>query len=112
MKIRSAILSLAALAATAPVLAHAACDDTFRNGACLYGEPATGAPMRTVDLSTTRSIAVKYGETVRFVDGDHAFAWTFDGLGQRAVPLAKVAPAGVDTHAARVYIAAGGEPQE
>lgn len=113
MNIRTAILSLAAIAASAPIFAHAAtCDTTFRNGTCIYGEPSAGTSARTVDLSTTQRIDAAYGETVEFIDHGHAFAWTFDGLGQRAVDLAKIAPAGFDTGSATVYVAASGEPQE
>jgi hypothetical protein len=112
MNIRIAILSLAAIATSAPIFAHAACEDTFRNGACIYGEPSTGTAARTIDLATQQRIDIAYGETVEFIDHGRSFAWTFDGLGERAVDLAKIAPFGIDTPSATAYVAAGHEPQE
>lgn len=113
MNIRTAILSLAAVTASVPVFANAAsCQETFRNGACIYGEPASGAYDRTVDLSTKQRVDVAYGETVKFVDQGSSFVWTFDGLDQRAVDLAKIAPSGLDTHASTVYVAGKGYDDE
>lgn len=112
MNIRTAILSLAAIATSVPLFAHAAaCEDTFRNGACIYGEPSAGKPDRTIDLSTNQRINVAYGETVKFVDQGRSFAWSFDGLGDRVLDLAKVAPAGIETRSATVYVAGSNEPQ-
>jgi hypothetical protein len=112
MNIRTAFFALAALAG-APVLAQAACTDTFANGACIHGEPANGtAGARTVDLSATRKINAAYGETIKFVDGDKSFAWTFDGLGEHAVPLARIAPSDIKADLVTVYVAASTESQD
>jgi hypothetical protein len=113
MNIRTAILSLAVIATSVPLFAQAApCQDTFHNGACIYGEPSASTSERTIDLSAKQRIDVAYGETVKFVDQGRSFAWTFDGLGERAVDLSKILPAGIDTRSATVYVAASGEPQE
>ena len=112
MNFSTVILAMAAIATSAPIFAHAACTDTFRNGACIYGEPSSSAAVRTIDLSSKQRIDVAYGETVRFVDQGSSFTWTFDGLGQRAVALSKIAPAGVNTGSATAYVSGRGEPQE
>lgn len=91
MKTLARALTLAAIAA--PLLAFATDGEMFRNGSSFYGEPANGkAATRSVDVATTRSINVKYGETVQFVKGAEQFAWTFNGLDNRSVALTKIAP--------------------
>jgi hypothetical protein len=113
MKIRTAFFALLAVAGAAPILAQAACSDTFANGTCIHGEPANStAAARTVDLSTTRQISAAYGETIKFVDGDKSFAWTFDGLGEHAVPLSRIAPSDIKAGSATVYVASSAESQD
>ncbi|WOB10853.1 CzcE family metal-binding protein [Piscinibacter gummiphilus] len=84
-------LTLAAIAA--PLIAFANDGGNFRNGASFYGQPADGkVATRTVDVTTTRVVRVNYGETVKFVKGAEQFAWTFNGMDNRGVPLTKIAP--------------------
>jgi hypothetical protein len=105
MNIRTTLIGLVGIAATIPALANAACADTFPNGQCLFGEPAVhAAPAQTVDLAKTRSVHVPYGKTVKFVNGDQSFTWTFNGADERGVALAKIAPDGIDTRMAAVYV--------
>lgn len=80
--------------------------DTFMNGQSYYGQPATAdTPARVVDLATTDSVNVRYGETVNFTSGGKTFAWTFNGLSPRAVSLTKIAPADFGTKPLTVYVA-------
>jgi hypothetical protein len=105
MNIRTTLISLVGIAATIPALANAACADTFPNGQCLYGEPAQHAGSTdTIDLAKTRSVAVQYGKTVKFVNGDKSFTWTFNGAAERGFALAKIAPDGIDTRMAAIYV--------
>jgi hypothetical protein len=105
MNIRTPLFALVGIAATIPAFANAACADTFPNGQCLYGEPARhAAHAETVDLAKTRSVDVPYGKTVKFVNGDKSFTWTFNGADERGLALAKIAPAGIDTRMANVYV--------
>jgi hypothetical protein len=62
------------------------------------------APAETVDLARTHAVAVQYGETVKFVNGDHSFTWTFDGADNRGLALSQIAPSDVDTRMAKVYV--------
>ncbi len=89
-KILARTIALATIAA--PLFAFANDGGTFRNGSSIYGEPA-GAKVatRTVDVATSRAVQVNYGETVSFVKGAERFAWTFNGMDNRGVPLTKIA---------------------
>jgi hypothetical protein len=82
--------------------------DNFRNGQSVYGQPAkvenVGQGSRIVDVATAPYANVRYGETVKFVNGGKSFAWTFDGLDRRAVNLSKVAPQDFDTKSMVVYV--------
>lgn len=81
---------------------------TVRVGAAAYGMPAADAAAdRTVVLDDhARYVNVNDGETVRFVHGDHSFAWTFDTLQRDGVAsLAKIAPRDFGVDGATVYIA-------
>lgn len=99
---------IAALLATSMIALSgiaAAKPDTFMNGESYYGQPASaGAPARVVDLATTDSVNVRYGETVNFVSGGKTFTWTFNGLSQRAVSLAKIAPPDFSTKPLIIYV--------
>lgn len=85
--------------------AFAAGADTFRNGQSFYGEPANGTQnARVVDLATAKYANVKYGETVKFVSAGKTFVWTFNGIDQRAVNLAKIAPQDFEAKSLTVYV--------
>ncbi len=86
--------------------AAAGSSDTFPNGQSLYGEATKmSQSARVVDVATSRYVNVTYGETVEFVNGAKMFAWTFDGLSDRAVNIAKIAPSGFDSTPLTVYVA-------
>jgi hypothetical protein len=88
------------------VSSFAASADTFANGQSFYGRPAGEMPnARVVDLASTRSVNVAYGETVIFRSEGRQFAWTFDGLDRRAVDLSKIAPAGFGDKPLIAYVA-------
>lgn len=86
----------------------AAGSDTFMNGQSVYGQPTNveniGSGARIVDVATAPYANVRYGETVKFVNAGKSFAWTFDGLDQRAVNLSKVALRDFDAKSMVVYV--------
>ena len=93
---------LAALAAAA-FSAHA---DTFRNGESFYGTPtAATAYARQVTLGSRSTLNVDYGSVVTFTNEGRSFTWQFNGLDQRAVEIAKIAPAGFPTKPLIIYVA-------
>lgn len=97
-------LALAALAASVPVLSIATTHASFRNGMSFYGQVADAAAAnRVVDVATTRSLNVAYGETVTFTDAGRQFTWTFNGLDRRALVLTDIAPAGFG-RSLKVYV--------
>ncbi|MET0517443.1 MAG: CzcE family metal-binding protein [Burkholderiaceae bacterium] len=106
MNIRSPLIRAAGLIAlTLPVFAHAACNETFVNGQCIFGAPAqTVSADRTVDLSKNPQVEVQYGDTVKFVNGSKSFTWAFNGLGERSVKLSEIAPQGFASAKAVVNI--------
>lgn len=107
MNTRTALIRAAGIVAIAlPAFAHAACQDRFGNGMCIYGSSQTGQQAeRVVNVDkSARTIGVNYGETVKFVDGDKSFTWTFNGLGGRNVELSRIAPAGFMTHGLGVSV--------
>jgi len=107
MNTRNAFVRIVGLAAIAlPAFAHAACQDRFANGECLYGSSHTGQQAeRVVDVNTAHhAVGVNYGETVKFVDGSKSFTWTFNGLGGRNVELQRIAPAGFNAHGLGVSV--------
>ena len=92
-----ACLSLTGYAANGP--------DTFMNGKSFYGEPTPQASAaRVVDIAAARYVNVTHGETVAFRSGSQQFSWTFNGLGGRAVDVAKIAPAGFAAKPLTVYV--------
>lgn len=105
----SRILRIAALtlATTIPLHAMATGKDVFRNGESMFGQPAAAGAMssRVVDVSTTKSVTVPYGETVTFqAPSGQKFTWTFNGLDRKAVPVAKIAPADFPAAQGTVYV--------
>lgn len=81
---------------------------TVRVGAAAYGMPAPAAAAnRTIVLDDhARYVNVNDGETVRFVHGDHSFAWTFNTVQRDGVAaLDKIAPQDFGVDGAKVYIA-------
>lgn len=100
------IIRQAAIAVAVATTLGSALADTLRNGESAYGQPATpGATARVVDLKATRYANVNYGETVIFrASGANQFAWTFNGLPNRSVDLAKIAPAGFSATDYKVYV--------
>ena len=92
-----AFLSFATHAANGP--------DTFMNGKSYYGEPTSQVPAaRVVDIASSGAINVPYGETVTFRSEGKQFSWTFNGLGGRAVDVAKIAPAGFSAKTFAAYV--------
>lgn len=107
MNTRTSLIRFAGLMAIAlPAFAHAACQDRFASGECLYGSSHTGQQAeRVVDVNTARhAVGVNYGETVKFVDGGKSFTWTFNGLGGRNVELQRIAPAGFAAHGLSISV--------
>ncbi len=107
MNTRTSLVRIAGLLAIAlPAFAHAACQDRFANGMCLYGSSHTGQQAeRVIDVQKAgHTVGVNYGETVKFVDGDKSFTWTFNGLGGRNVDVQRIAPAGFMTHGLNVSV--------
>lgn len=100
------IAALLATGMTALSGVAAAKSDAFMSGQSYYGQPAAaGTPARLVDLATTDSVNVRFGETVNFVSGTKTFAWTFNGLSPRAVSLTKIAPPDFGTTPLTIYVA-------
>ena len=78
---------------------------TLMNGQSVYGRPGVDeAATRVVDLASTKPLNVTCGDTVTFVNGSQRFTWRFDTISHRAVPLAKVAPAGFGAREQVVYV--------
>lgn len=100
------IIRQAAIAVVVATTLGSAVADTLRNGESAYGQPAAaGATARVVDLKATGYANVNYGETVIFrADGVNQFAWTFNGLPNRSLDLAKIAPAGFSAKDYKVYV--------
>ncbi len=74
----------------------------------LAGEPAgSGAGGRTVAIgSGTSYVNVTNGEVVKFVIGDKAFSWAFDGANTISeIDLNKLTPPGTLDHLVKVYVA-------
>lgn len=91
------VIALCGLAA-APLASVAAGSEAFASGQSHFGQPtAPQATTRAVDLGSTSTINVAYGESVTFRNGGQQFTWTFNGLDRRAVDVAKIAPAGFPT---------------
>lgn len=96
-----AVLSLAAVSAAT----LAAGSDTFATGQSFYGQPSgDSAGARVVQVGSVQTLNVRYGETVAFSSAGQQFAWTFDGLDNRAVDLAKIAPSGFAAKPLTVYV--------
>jgi hypothetical protein len=74
-------------------------------GASQWGRPAaTSSATRTVTLAIDmRSVNVRHGETVLFVQGSHSFAWTFDGFAT-SFDLRSAAPSGLMSRSLTVYV--------
>lgn len=100
------IIRQAAIAVAVATTLGSAIADTLRNGESAFGQPATaGATARVVDLKATGYANVNYGETVIFrADGASQFAWTFNGVQNRSLDLAKIAPAGFSATDYKVYV--------
>jgi hypothetical protein len=74
----------------------------------LLGDPAPlSAATRTIVITpATGAVNVTGGEIVRFVAGDKAFAWNFDGsTSAAAFALNLTAPAGLLDHTVMAYVA-------
>jgi hypothetical protein len=100
-------LLLAAATATA---GNAASACTVEQPLSFLGTPVpvqSPADEVIVISDTTRYVNVTGGETVRFVVGEHAFAWSFQTGGTRIVPfdLGRIAPKGWLNHRVVAYVA-------
>lgn len=106
MNLIHTLKSIAVLALTAVSAGtFAAGSDTFSNGQSLYGQPSRDpAGVRVVQIGSVERLNVRYGETVSFSNAGQQFAWTFDGLDNRAVDLAKIAPSGFAAKPLTVYV--------
>ncbi|MDC8759911.1 CzcE family metal-binding protein [Janthinobacterium fluminis] len=103
MKTNLLLPSLLALALAAAGTARAAVRTD------LIGEPAPlSAATRTVWIQPgTRWVNVTGGEVVKFVVGDRAFAWNFNGADLvRGFDLSQIAPRGMLSQPVRGYVAA------
>lgn len=96
--------SLLAIAALSAGSAFAAADAT-PTGANRFGRASTEAQAtRVIDAKTTKTLDVRCGETVTFVNGDKKFSWRFDALRHSFVPLDKIAPADFGATTPTVYV--------
>jgi len=68
---------------------------------------AATAAQRDIKLDAhTKYVNVQRGEVVRFVTPQGSFAWSFDTLRpSTSFDLASIAPANIDTHGVKVYVA-------
>lgn len=97
-------VALVAALAMAAGTAFAA-GDTLPNGKSRFGQPVTEVQgARVVDATTVKSLNVRCGDTVTFVNGAKTFSWKFDTTGHGAVPLARIAPADFGVVASTVYV--------
>lgn len=74
----------------------------------LFGDPApVTAATQTITIQPgTRWVNVTGGDTVKFVVGDKAFAWTFNvARTVNSFDLSRVAPPGVLDHPVEAYVA-------
>ncbi len=82
-----------------------AAGDTLMNGKSRFGQPVAEAQgARVFDATTAKSLNVRCGDTVTFVNGVKKFSWKFDTTNHGAVPLAKIAPADFGAVASTVYV--------
>ncbi|HWH73834.1 CzcE family metal-binding protein [Methylibium petroleiphilum] len=80
--------------------------DTFRNGESFYGSPtAATAYARQVTLGSRATINVDYDSVVTFTNEGRSFTWQFNGLDDRPVDIAKIAPPGFPTKPLTIYVA-------
>jgi hypothetical protein len=73
----------------------------------LLGQPApvTAAQRTIVITPDTRSVRIEGGEVVKFVIGNRAFAWNFNGpTAVEVLALQRIAPAGALDHDVTAYI--------
>ena len=70
------------------------------------GDPAAVSfSDRTVTIyPTTTYVNVTGGEIIKFISGNEAFAWNFDGAGEYHFDLAMVAPPGFLDQKVMVYV--------
>jgi hypothetical protein len=93
-------LTLALWAATLPARAE-------KNYNALFGDPApsSAGDYTIVIRPDTRYVNVQGGDTVTFVVGDKAFAWSFNvARTVHVFDLDKVAPANVLDHPVKAYV--------
>jgi len=100
-------LPSAAFVATLALAAGSAfaAGDTLPSGKSRFGQPTAelqGA--RVVDATNAKTLNVRCGDTVTFVNGAKKFSWKFDTTNHGAVPLAKIAPADFGVVASTVYV--------
>ena len=104
MKLKFLVAASAALILTSASLSSFADE----NHSTLLGDPAApSAAVRTIVIGqNTGYVNVTRGEIVKFVVGDKAFAWDFNGPSNiSAIDLSVVAPSGVLDHAVKAYVA-------
>ncbi|HAT30884.1 MAG TPA: hypothetical protein DCW29_08555 [Janthinobacterium sp.] len=102
MKLRLLLPTVAVLAAACVAPAHAALPTK------LIGEPAPlSSATRTIWINPgTRWVNVQGGETVKFVVGNSAFAWDFNGATNAgSFDLNQIAPRGALRRPLRAYLA-------
>jgi hypothetical protein len=98
-----AVLALVMMSST--LQAEASTQDVHAKVVKLLGAPAQPeSAERTITITEkTKSLNVVGGKTVKFVTGDKAFAWHFDGPFS-SFRLNQVAPKGVLDHIVTVYV--------
>jgi hypothetical protein len=104
MKPRSLFLSILALA----LLASCASRSDYAPRLDLLGDPAPveGATQTIVISPDTKWVNVTGGDTVKFIVGDKAFAWSFSGpQSVSSFALNHVAPAGILNREVIAYVA-------
>ena len=93
--------ALAALALTCALPASWAQTPPFRLGGAVDASQAE----RTITIGPETPWAnVRHGESIRFVSGQNAFVWKFDGSAN-SLDLMRVAPAGFLNRPVMVYVA-------
>ena len=99
----AAVLVVVALAPLA-ALAH---QDQAHSNAALGSAAQAAAATRTVAITTgIQSVTVDQGDVVTFEVGGKSFTWQFDTLRPSgSFNLADIAPADVNVHGVRVYVA-------
>lgn len=100
-------LLAAGFAATLALAAGSAfaAGDTLPNGKSRFGNPTAEVQnARVVDVAGVKTLNVRCGESVTFVNGAKKFSWRFDPVNHGVVALAKLVPADFGATDIKVYV--------